>query len=338
MEVKEKLKAALEEVKGIDVARSEDYTVATWLRTWYELYAKPNVRTATANRYELIIESYTIPRIGNVKLKELTTRHLQKLYKELLEGGRIHITKNQDKGLSTTTVRSVHLMLHCALDRAVKERLIPRNPSEDCIVPKPRKLDMKILPPEHIHAYLEAAQARGLMPMFYLELASGLRKGELVALRWVDVDTQGRTISVSRQYVRNPEDSLELTRPKTENSVRLVSIPQAAVELLIQEHEKHPDSPYLFPSPLTSEMYHPDSVVNLHKKILKDAGLEHIRFHDLRHTFATTALQNGVDVKTVSSMPGHYDAGFTLRTYTHATQQKQDEAAQTMGSVLGQVI
>ena len=112
VEVKEKLKAALEEVKGIDVARSEDYTVATWLRTWYELYAKPNVRTATANRYELIIESYTIPRIGNVKLKELTTRHLQKLYKELLEGGRIHITKNQDKGLSTTTVRSVHLMLH----------------------------------------------------------------------------------------------------------------------------------------------------------------------------------------------------------------------------------
>lgn len=249
VEVKEKLKAALEEVKGIDVARSDDYTVATWLRTWYELYAKPNVRTATANRYELIIESYTIPRIGNVKLKELTTRHLQKLYKELLEGGRIHITKNQDKGLSTTTVRSVHLMLHCALDRAVKERLIPRNPSEDCIVPKPRKLDMKILPPEHIHAYLEAAQARGLMPMFYLELASGLRKGELVALRWVDVDTQGRTISVSRQYVRNPDGSLELTRPKTENSVRLVSIPQAAVELLIQEHDKHPDAPICFSRP-----------------------------------------------------------------------------------------
>ena len=80
-EVKEKLKAALEEVKDIDVTRAEDYTVATWLRAWYELYAKPNVRTATANRYELIIEHYTIPRIGSVKLKKLTTRHLQKLYK-----------------------------------------------------------------------------------------------------------------------------------------------------------------------------------------------------------------------------------------------------------------
>ena len=104
------------------------------------------------------------------------------------------------------------------------------------------------------------------------------------------------------------------------------------MDLLIQEHAKHPDSPYMFPSPLTGEMYHPDSVVNLHKKILKDAGLEHLRFHDLRHTFATTALQNGVDVKTVSSMLGHFDAGFTLRTYTHATRQKQDEAAATMAA------
>ena len=174
--------------------------------------------------------------------------------------------------------------------------------------------------------------------MFYLELVSGLRKGELVALRWDDLDIQGRTISVSKQYVRNPNGSLELTRPKTENSVRLVSIPQTTVDLLIQEHSKHPDSPYMFPSPLTGEMYHPDSVVNLHKKILKDAGLEHLRFHDLRHTFATTALQNGVDVKTVSSMLGHFDAGFTLRTYTHATRQKQDEAAAAMGSFLEQVL
>ncbi len=120
--------------------------------------------------------------------------------------------------------------------------------------------------------------------------------------------------------------------------MRLVSIPQTAVDLLIQEHDRHPDNPYMFPSPLTGEMYHPDSVVNLHKKILKDAGLEHFRFHDLRHTFATTALQNGVDVKTVSSMLGHFDAGFTLRTYTHATRQKQDEAAQTMGNFMEQVM
>lgn len=197
---------------------------------------------------------------------------------------------------------------------------------------------MQILPPKAMHAYLEAAKTQDLLPIFYPKLVSGLRKGDLVALRWDDVDIRSKTISVGKQYIRNPDGSLELTRPKTENSVRLVSIPQTAVNLLIQEHSKHPDDPYLFLSPITGEMYHPDSVVNLHKKILKDTGLPHIRFHDLRRTFATTALQNGVNVKTVSSMLGHYDAGFTLRTYTHATRQKQDEAATAMGSFMEQVM
>ena len=94
----------------------------------------------------------------------------------------------------------------------------------------------------------------------------------------------------------------------------------------------------MFPSPKTGEMYHPDSVVNIHKKILKDAGLEHLRFHDLRHTFATLALQNGVDVKTVSSMLGHYSAGFTLDTYAHVTTDAQLKAAQTMGSILSRAV
>ena len=241
-------------------------------------------------------------------------------------------------GLSSTTVRSVHLMLHSAFERAVKERLITRNPTDDCIAPKVQKVEMKTLRPEHLKAYLDAADTRGVLPMFYLELVSGLRKGELVALLWDDLDIQNRTISVNKQYIKNPSGKLTLSRPKTETSVRRVSIPQEAVDLLIQEHEKHPNSPYMFPSRTTDEMYYPDSVVKLHEKILKDAGLEHIRFHDLRHTFATLALQNGVDIKTVSSMLGHYDAGFTLRTYTHATRQMQDQAAETMGNFMSQMM
>ena len=259
--------------------------------------------------------------------------------KELMESGRTNRKSGHgNPGLSSATVRSLHLMLHNALNRAVKERLILRNPTEDCIAPKVQKFEMQILQPEHIKTYLDAAEKRGLLPMFYLELVSGLRKGELTAFLWSDLDITNRTISVSKQYVKNPNGELTLSRPKTETSVRKVSVPQEAVDLLVAEHKKHPDNPYMFPSPVTGEMYYPDSIVNLHKKILKDAGLPHIRFHDLRHTFATLALQNGVDVKTVSSMLGHYDAGFTLRTYTHATRQKQDEAAQTMGSFMAQVM
>ena len=197
---------------------------------------------------------------------------------------------------------------------------------------------MKILHPDHIRAYLDAAERRGVLPMFYLELISGLRKGELVALQWTDLDEANCTISVSKQASWDTDGTLILSQPKTGNSIREVSIPQDAVELLKQEHTKHPDNSWMFPSSRTGEMYRPDSVVNLHKKILKDAGLEHIRFHDLRHTFATLALQNGADVKTVSSMLGHYSAGFTLDTYAHVTTDAQLKAAQTMGNILSRAV
>ena len=213
-------------------------------------------------------------------------------------------------------------MPHSALDRAVKERLLIRNPDDGCVVPKVQHQEMKTLRPENLKAYLDAAERRNALAMFYLELVSGIRKGELVALRWEDLDIPSKTVSVSKQATKDEDNHLIVARPKTENSVRLISIPQEAVELLVREHAKHPSNPWLFPSSRTGAMYHPDSVVTLHQRILKDAGLEHLRFHDLRRTFATLALQNGVDIKTVSAMLGHYDAGFTLRTYTHTTRQK----------------
>ena len=337
-EVKAKLAVAIAESQQLDVSRSGEYTVAEWLRVWFELYAKPNIRPSTAGYYRRAMEEYTIPRIGSIKLNKLTSREIQKLYRDLLENGRMREQQRKRKpGLSGSTVRCVHTMLHSALDRAVKERLLIRNPADSCVVPKVQHQEMKTLQPEDLKAYLDAAERRNALAMFYLELVSGIRKGELVSLQWEDLDIPNKTISVSKQAVKNETGNLVVTRPKTENSIRQISIPQEAVELLIQEHAKHPGNPWLFPSSRTGAMYHPDSVATLHQRILKDAGLEHIRFHDLRHTFATLALQNGVDIKTVSAMLGHYDAGFTLRTYTHTTRQKQDEAAQTMGNLMAQV-
>ena len=174
--------------------------------------------------------------------------------------------------MSNSTVRGIHMMLHNALDRAVKERLILRNPTEDCIIPKIQKQEMKILHPEDMKAYLEAAEKRGVLPMFYLELVTGLRKGELTALLWSDLDMEHCTISISKQAVGDRHRDVEVSRPKTENSVRKISIPQSAVDLLIAEHRKHPDNPWMFPSPRTGEMYHPDSIAKLHEKILATSG------------------------------------------------------------------
>ena len=197
---------------------------------------------------------------------------------------------------------------------------------------------MKTLEPEQVQAYLKAADARGLLPMFFLELTTGMRKSELVALQWSDVNWKERTISVSKQAYKL-DGKMTVMPPKTSNSVRKIALSEETLAILKKQRKadegRQPGSPYIFPSPVTGEMYHPDSVVNLHKKILKEAGLEHIRFHDLRHTFATLALQNGVDVKTVSAMLGHSNAGFTLATYTHTTTAAQHQAAAIMGSLVG---
>ncbi|MEI3083230.1 MAG: site-specific integrase [Oscillospiraceae bacterium] len=203
-EVKEKLAKAVAEAETVDVRRADEYTLGTWLQTWYELYAKPHLRFSTAEYYRRGIELHITPRIDDIPLKKLTGRDLQGLYKDLREHGRLReAQKGKQPGLSDSTIRGIHTMLHNALDRAVKERLIVRNPADDCVPPKIPKHEMKILPPEQIKSYLTAANQRGVLPMFYLELISGLRKGELVALQWSDLDIENKTISVSKQAGRN---------------------------------------------------------------------------------------------------------------------------------------
>ena len=335
-ECRDKLKAAIEASDRLDMSRSGKYTVAAWVRLWLDTYAKPALREQTAYNYGNYIEKHIVPHIGDIRLDKLTTMEVQQFYNELRASGRIqryaHI-ELKDKGLSARFIRGVHQVLHQALDQAVKERIILVNPSEGCRLPKLEKKEMKVLLPEQIGAYLKEAERRGLLAAFYLELTTGLRRGELLALLWTDLDVKNMTISVNKQVIRfNGE--LRISRPKTSNSIRTIPIPKQAVDLLVKEHEKHPDSPYLFLSPKTGTMYDPTAFRRTHERILEAAGIEHIRFHDLRHTFATLSLQNGVDVKTLSNTLGHYSAGFTLDTYTHATQQMKREAADTIGSVI----
>ena len=167
-EVKEKLAKAVAEAESVDVRRADEYTLGTWLQTWYELYAKPHLRFSTAEYYRRGIELHITPRLGDIPLKKLTGRDLQWLYKDLQEHGRLReAQKGKQPGLSDSTIRGIHTMLHNALDRAVKERLIVRNPADDCIPPKIPKHEMKILPPEQIKSYLTAADQRGVLPMFY---------------------------------------------------------------------------------------------------------------------------------------------------------------------------
>ena len=306
------------------------------MRIWFETYSKPQIRETTAACYTNYIEHHIIPGIGHIKLEKLTSRDIQKMYNHIKTNGRVpRYNSMKEEGLSNRFVRGTHMVLHQALDQAVKERIIPSNPTNGCRIPQLEKKEMKVIAPEQVGSYLNAAKENGVLPMFYLELTSGLRRGELLALLWEDLDIAERTISVTKTLSAKT-GKMTVSPPKTQNSIRKVVIPTEAVELLVEEHEKHPDSPYMFPSPVTGNMYHPDAIGRVHKKLLKQAGLPDIRFHDLRHTFATLALQNGVDVKTLSSMLGHYSAGFTLDTYTHATMKMQIEAADKLGGFMAQ--
>lgn len=162
-------------------------------------------------------------------------------------------------------------------------------------------------------------------------MATGLRRGELLGLKWSDVDLDAGVIRVKRQVARVDGQIVEAPL-KTKNSYRTVAISQQAAEVLKQQKAKT-NGEYVFPSPNGGPIS-PDSVNNMLKRVLARAGIPRVRFHDLRHTFATVALQNGVDIKTVSGMLGHFSAGFTLDTYAHVTTAAQKEAAQTMGNVL----
>lgn len=333
-EVKEKLKKAIEETKGLNIAKAESYTVGQWMDVWYEYYAQIKVRPSSHKTYEGYIKNHIKPSVGSIPLPKLTTLDLQRLYQKLLTEGRVDRleSQNQPKGLSPKTVRNINQVISSAMHLAIQQHLIAQDPTDGCALPKTEHREMQTLSTDQLAAFLLEAKHSGVFEMYYIELATGLRRGELLGLKWEDIDFVNQTLRVRRQVGRINGEVREAPL-KTKNAYRTISLGTDAVDILKQQREKQPSSAYVFPGP-TGGPIAPDSVLHMLHRVLDRAGLPEIRFHDLRHTFATLALQNGVDVKTVSGMLGHFSAGFTLDTYAHVTTAAQKKAAETMGEVL----
>ena len=303
-----------------------------------EDYGAATLRPNTLRSYEQFIRCYIKPYLGDKIVSRVTRMDIQKLYRKLKHEGRVREHPEHGHELSDTMVLRIHAMLHRCLKDAEAAHVIARNPTDGAVVPKASHKPKQILTKEQMDTFLAAVDRNEIWrDFFYTELTTGLRRGELLALLWTDLDVENMTISVSKQ-VNRINGELVVSQPKTPNSIRKLAIPQRAVELLVEEHAKHPHSPHLFVSHKTGTMFDPDSFRHTHEKILKAIGAEHIRFHDLRHTFATLSLKYGVDVKTLSGALGHYDAGFTLSTYTHATEGMKRPAADTIGSVISQTM
>ncbi len=332
-EVKEKLKKALADSQRLDLAKQGKYTVGTWMDAWFENVAKIKVRPSSHQTYRGYIDNHIKPNIGNIPLEKLTTMELQKLYRKLLTSGRVERieAEKQPKGLSAKTVRNINQVISSAMDLAVAQKIILENPTNACSLPRVEHKEMQTISAEQLQSFLEEAKRSGVYEMYYIELSTGLRRGELLGLKWEDIDMQQGVIRVRRQVSRIDGKIVEAPL-KTKNSYRAVTISPQAVEVLKAQKAKTNDE-YAFPSPNGGPIS-PDSVNNMLHRVLDRAGIPRVRFHDMRHTFATLALQNGVDIKTVSGMLGHFSAGFTLDTYAHVTTAAQKEAAQTMGNVL----
>lgn len=199
-EVKEKLKTAIENSKDIDFIKSGEYTVGQWMDVWFENCAKLKVRPSSHQTYKGYIEHHIKPYIGSIQLNKLTTLDLQRLYKKLLTSGRVDRieAEKQPKGLSAKTVRNINQVISSAMEFAKSQKLIRSNPTEHCSLPRLEHREMKTLTADQLQVFLQEAKASGVYEMYYLELATGLRRGELLELKWEDIDLDTGTIRVRR--------------------------------------------------------------------------------------------------------------------------------------------
>ena len=334
-ECQEKLTLLMEEVGSTKSEKiCADMPFGEWMDFWYQTYIRPGLRPNTHTNYENIIYHHIIPYLGKIPLCQLTQKDLQQFYAHLKKGGRLVRTEQHGKGLSDRMVRMTHAKCRAALDQAVQENLIRTNPAVGCKIPPKRGREMQVLSRQELQRFLIQAKADGYFELFLLDLSTGLRRGELLALQWSDLDLEAGTLSVTKQvYEANGE--IHMSVPKTKASIRKLVLPPAVVEVF-REYRKTAKSRWLFPSPVREDMpLTPGSMLRRLHILLERAGCKQIRFHDLRHTFATMALENGMDIKTLSAMLGHVSAATTLDIYTHITGDMLSDAAAKIDRGLG---
>ena len=333
-ELTAKLRQNIDAYQGVDLTEESKMTLSAWLDRWLEQMASV-LRPNTLERYRNSLDHHVKPYLGQKRLTQITSDDLRKLYDTLKSRGRVHPHPGQNRGLSPTTVRSIHNTLHHALKSAVDQRLLPHNPADHVKPPKVAHKAMKVLSDAQMEQFLDAvAQDPIWHDFFYTELTTGLRLGEVCGLMWSDLDERKGILRISRTLRREKGGRLVAGDTKTYAGTRTIVLPASTAELLTIR-KQHSYSPWIFHNPLRPEApMNPSTAYHQLKKILAETGLPDIRFHDLRHTFATHALSSGVDAKTLSSILGHTKASFTVDTYTHTTTQMHRKAAEIVGGFL----
>ncbi len=319
----EKLNRLKEEL-GANAPKSKPgLTFGEWIDFWYQTYSKPHLRPSTAQEYESNIYKHIIPVLGKTPLTAVTTEGLQKFYTHLKTDGRITRRDQFGPGLSDKSVRECALCCKAALEQAVRDGLLRKNPAADCKLPPKKAKEIRTLTKAEIGRLLCQAKEEGFYEMFLLDLFTGLRRGELVGLRWEDLDFTTGELRVQRQiHPANGE-----CVPKTAASVRTIVLPVSIIKLLEDTH-KTTDSRWMFPSPVKEDSPRdPTACRKALSRILERAGCKYIPFHAIRHTFAELCLEGGMDIKTLSATLGHESVSTALNVYTHVNDSMREQAA-----------
>lgn len=318
-------------------------TVGMYLDRWVDDYVRPSLAPKTLVSYRDVIRAHLVPALGSLELTALRPTHIQSLYTRLLASGR----RDGSGGLSARSVQRYHQILHAALRQAVRWQLLVRNPADAVEPPRPARRELRMLTAEQARGVMAAADTAPYGGFVRLALQTGMRRGELLGLRWADVDFDARELHIQQTAQRISGQGIVFRQPKTRLSRRSVALSTDAVASLRHIRRQQAEARLL-----AGPAYHDRDLVfatglgtplepgNLRRAwlpITRKAGVPGLRIHDLRHAHATLMLGQGVHPKVVSERLGHASIAITLDTYSHVLPGLQAAAAEALDTIFAEV-